>query len=245
MAFNIVALETEPGDTCAWYEEAGFWSDDIEDVVRRYPPYLRAASRQPLGNVLPRFERPVRRRLSPEEIRVKSHRTFTMTTMPALGLRTGLDPSEPSSSCSPVTVVTSATSSAGTPWSTSGRFEEIFEDEGTYNCEQAEHYQQDDEVVIPKLEPLEELDMDDLCEVEDTPMHTLPTQTSPVAAPIKRGRGRPRKYPKPDPAAMAKVHKGRSKTGCGTCRKRKKKCDEARPICELRSCVGVQKSNFS
>ncbi|OBT93486.1 hypothetical protein VE01_08691 [Pseudogymnoascus verrucosus] len=51
---------------------------------------------------------------------------------------------------------------------------------------------------------------------------------SPVAA--KRPRGRPRKHPVV-PESLNKITKGRSKTGCITCRKRKKKCDEAKPRC--------------
>lgn len=53
-----------------------------------------------------------------------------------------------------------------------------------------------------------------------------------VDPPIKkRGRGRPRKNPTTSPETKAKVAKGRSKTGCLTCRKRKKKCDEGKPEC--------------
>ncbi|ELR04565.1 hypothetical protein GMDG_06850 [Pseudogymnoascus destructans 20631-21] len=50
----------------------------------------------------------------------------------------------------------------------------------------------------------------------------------PVAA--KRPRGRPRKHPIV-PESINRITKGRSKTGCITCRKRKKKCDEAKPRC--------------
>lgn len=53
---------------------------------------------------------------------------------------------------------------------------------------------------------------------------------SPVAA--KRPRGRPRKHPVV-PESTNKITKGRSKTGCITCRKRKKKCDETKPRCML------------
>ena len=53
---------------------------------------------------------------------------------------------------------------------------------------------------------------------------------SPVAA--KRPRGRPRKHPVV-PESINKITKGRSKTGCITCRKRKKKCDETKPRCML------------
>lgn len=61
---------------------------------------------------------------------------------------------------------------------------------------------------------------------------------SPMTA--KRPRGRPRKHPIV-PESINKVTKGRSKTGCITCRKRKKKCDEAKPRCMLSpdGCRGV------
>lgn len=55
--------------------------------------------------------------------------------------------------------------------------------------------------------------------------------SSPFVGPQKRPRGRPRKHPLPSPDAQSKVAKGRSKTGCVTCRRRKKKCDETRPQC--------------
>ena len=52
-------------------------------------------------------------------------------------------------------------------------------------------------------------------------------QQSPMVAsrttPVKRPRGRPRKHP---------VSKGRCRTGCFTCRRRKRKCNEAKPSCE-------------
>ena len=48
----------------------------------------------------------------------------------------------------------------------------------------------------------------------------------------KRPRGRPRKHPLTPAVNANKSTKGRSKTGCITCRKRKKKCDEAKPRCK-------------
>lgn len=53
-----------------------------------------------------------------------------------------------------------------------------------------------------------------------------------VLSPAKRPRGRPRKHPVVL-ESTSKVTKGRSKTGCITCRKRKKKCDEMKPRCKL------------
>ncbi|KAK6498125.1 hypothetical protein TWF506_004365 [Arthrobotrys conoides] len=72
--------------------------------------------------------------------------------------------------------------------------------------------------VEPKLEL--ELKTEDI-----TPTSLLPQQ------PVKRPRGRPRKNPPNPPEPKSKVAKGRSKTGCLTCRKRKKKCDEGKPEC--------------
>jgi hypothetical protein len=47
----------------------------------------------------------------------------------------------------------------------------------------------------------------------------------------KRRRGRPRKHSEIPRVLESKIPK-RAKTGCLTCRKRKKKCDEAKPNCE-------------
>ncbi|ATY58267.1 C6 transcription factor [Cordyceps militaris] len=82
--------------------------------------------------------------------------------------------------------------------------------------------------IKPKNEPVDDEDIT-MSEVK------IPTLASPeksiVAPGQKRGRGRPRKNPIPAPTNGTKVTKGRSKTGCITCRKRKKKCDEAKPGC--------------
>jgi hypothetical protein len=63
-----------------------------------------------------------------------------------------------------------------------------------------------------------------------------PTDGATTAVPVavaKRPRGRPRKHPKPDPeeSKTKSAPKARSKTGCRTCRRRKKKCDETKPMC--------------
>ncbi|KAL2268298.1 hypothetical protein VTJ83DRAFT_3144 [Remersonia thermophila] len=88
---------------------------------------------------------------------------------------------------------------------------------------------------VPKLEPLEDDDfrMDD---VEEAPSTPIPVNTGLPPAPsgepkLKRPRGRPRKHPLVPNVSTNKITKGRSKTGCLTCRKRKKKCDEAKPRC--------------
>ena len=98
------------------------------------------------------------------------------------------------------------------------------------------HWEQesDDMLAIPKLEPLED-DALRLNELKEAPSTCLPAdgaEATPVK--VKRPRGRPRKHPLTPIVTTNKVTKGRSKTGCLTCRKRKKKCDEAKPRCEPR-----------
>jgi hypothetical protein len=81
--------------------------------------------------------------------------------------------------------------------------------------------------VVPKQEETE-LQLADVKEeafADDTPI----SPTEPVR--IRRARGRPRIHPPRSPTALAKQAKARSKTGCTTCRKRKKKCDETKPFC--------------
>lgn len=88
----------------------------------------------------------------------------------------------------------------------------------------------DDILAVPKLEPLDDdFNLDELREaptVADEDGDLSPTQPKP-----KRPRGRPRKHPLTTAINTSKITKGRSKTGCITCRKRKKKCDEAKPRC--------------
>ncbi|KAL2753169.1 hypothetical protein ACRALDRAFT_1072280 [Sodiomyces alcalophilus JCM 7366] len=88
----------------------------------------------------------------------------------------------------------------------------------------------DDALAVPKLE----LSDDDfkLNDVKETPsLHDDTHGPSPNQSKPKRPRGRPRKHPPTSAVIAGKVTKGRSKTGCITCRKRKKKCDEAKPRC--------------
>jgi hypothetical protein len=89
----------------------------------------------------------------------------------------------------------------------------------------------DDVLTVPKLEPLDEdeVRLDDVKEAPPTLVPVDEVTGAPIK--VKRPRGRPRKHPLTPLVASNKVTKGRSKTGCLTCRKRKKKCDEAKPRC--------------
>ncbi|KAL2134352.1 hypothetical protein VTI74DRAFT_407 [Chaetomium olivicolor] len=94
---------------------------------------------------------------------------------------------------------------------------------------------EDDISPLPKLEPLDDNDfcMDDLQEAPrlTSPNVSIHPQTRTDQPKPKRPRGRPRKHPLVPNVSSNKITKGRSKTGCLTCRKRKKKCDEAKPRC--------------
>ncbi|EED20279.1 C6 transcription factor OefC [Talaromyces stipitatus ATCC 10500] len=78
----------------------------------------------------------------------------------------------------------------------------------------------------PKIEEL-----DDDGEVLMTLKPGDDRSASDAVTSLPRKRGRPRKHPLPVPGGQMKVAKGRSKTGCITCRRRKKKCDETKPAC--------------
>ena len=86
--------------------------------------------------------------------------------------------------------------------------------------------------VTPKVEEVD--DADDLQNIKPlsgvgTPMAHATTDTTAAPVHVPRKRGRPRKHPLPVPGGQLKITKGRSKTGCITCRRRKKKCDETKP----------------
>ncbi|PKY08264.1 hypothetical protein P168DRAFT_246682 [Aspergillus campestris IBT 28561] len=88
--------------------------------------------------------------------------------------------------------------------------------------------------VTPKVEEVD--DVDDLQNIKslsgvETPMAHATTDTTAAPVHVPRKRGRPRKHPLPVPGGQLKITKGRSKTGCITCRRRKKKCDETKPAC--------------
>ncbi|RWA10435.1 hypothetical protein EKO27_g4675 [Xylaria grammica] len=85
----------------------------------------------------------------------------------------------------------------------------------------------DDAPTVPKIEPVDD-DCFRMDEVQEAPRTSVPRQGQPKT---KRPRGRPRKHPLTPQVVNSKIAKGRSKTGCITCRKRKKKCDEAKPRC--------------
>jgi hypothetical protein len=117
------------------------------------------------------------------------------------------------------TMIHSASSSCADSWST--EYVDRDDVEMDNNWEQGS----DDILTIPKLEPIEDdINMDDLKAAPLAPASIESASTDPKP---KRPRGRPRKHPLATAVSTSKVTKGRSKTGCITCRKRKKKCDEA------------------
>ncbi|KAG6069069.1 hypothetical protein E4U32_005157 [Claviceps aff. humidiphila group G2b] len=83
-------------------------------------------------------------------------------------------------------------------------------------------------ITVMKLEPT-----DDDINLDDVTTGPVPLDAAHDAseAKQKRPRGRPRKTPADTAIFTSKIMKGRSKTGCITCRRRKKKCDESKPRC--------------
>lgn len=83
--------------------------------------------------------------------------------------------------------------------------------------------------VTPKIEELDDVEELDQIKLSSAGKENQDSSASGVPATVPRKRGRPRKHPLPPPSSQVKVTKGRSKTGCITCRRRKKKCDETKP----------------
>lgn len=128
------------------------------------------------------------------------------------------------------TTAHSASSSCTDEWSIGY----VERDDGDEDA-QWDHWERssDDALIVPKLEPVEdELNLNDLKAAPLTPGLQDPSSNGSQVK-QKRPRGRPRKHPLTPAVSASKVTKGRSKTGCITCRKRKKKCDEAKPRCTL------------
>lgn len=93
----------------------------------------------------------------------------------------------------------------------------------------------EEEEIEPKVEEVEEASILDVkpLSLSDAVEDQANVTSADVVAP-KRGRGRPRKNPINKKNSLTKPGgKGRSKTGCITCRKRKKKCGEEKPTCKL------------
>lgn len=125
------------------------------------------------------------------------------------------------------TMIHSAASSCADSWSNGIEADDVDMDH---------HWEQgsDDILTVPKLEPVEDdINLDDLKAAPLAP--AIPPEANSTDSKPKRPRGRPRKHPLTPVVNASKITKGRSKTGCITCRKRKKKCDEAKPRCMTRS----------
>lgn len=133
------------------------------------------------------------------------------------------------------TMANSTTSSTGS-WGSGNAEPEI--DEADHDNDVRWEQDSDDILKVPKLEPTdeEEFNFDHVkaapLESPGIPSESATNPQAPAQAKPKRPRGRPRKHPINPVVSASKVTKGRSKTGCITCRKRKKKCDEAKPRCE-------------
>lgn len=156
---------------------------------------------------------------------------FSIGTDPMSSENDNVDNTVDSSSAP--TMIHSASSTCTDTWSTDTGIRDGDDGEADIDWERGS----DDILTLPKVEPADDFDMAKLEAAPLSPPATLVSPTTGSKLKTKRPRGRPRKQPCLTPAVSSnKVTKGRSKTGCITCRKRKKKCDEAKPRCKHTSC---------
>ncbi|KAB5542384.1 fungal-specific transcription factor domain-containing protein [Coniochaeta sp. 2T2.1] len=144
-----------------------------------------------------------------------------------------IGPADASGHSSTPTMIHSASASSTDSWGMEYMGSDDMAGVNNSGSEADIHWEQeaDDIMTIPKLEPLDddELRLDELTEAPSNLLADVGTE--PGKTKVKRPRGRPRKHPLTPIVTTNKITKGRSKTGCLTCRKRKKKCDEAKPRC--------------
>jgi hypothetical protein len=125
------------------------------------------------------------------------------------------------------TMVNSASSSCAESWTSGNADRDDMDNDVNWEKDS------DDALAVPKIEPMEEdFNFNALKHAPLAPSAPADVQGS-LQTKQKRPRGRPRKHPLTPVVNTSKITKGRSKTGCITCRKRKKKCDEAKPRCTL------------
>jgi hypothetical protein len=206
----------------SWSDNTTPSPEDIEEIVRQ--DQSRTSSLYEGHRIM---RAPVRRRMRLEQTyrpaTPRDYQPFATSTSP-MDVRHSMDGSDGSNS-SALSLITSTGSSCADPWSSSAI---VGEEDGEPDIHWGHDDMDDDMLLVPKIE---ELDDDlDLNNVKEASLPLSP-KSGAIISPVKRPRGRPRKHPLPTPESLAKVAKGRSKTGCITCRKRKKKCDEAKPRC--------------
>lgn len=88
-----------------------------------------------------------------------------------------------------------------------------------------------DITIGPKIEELDDDEFGGIDHIDEA----KPLNANDADPPVARKRGRPRKHPVSETRKTAHT---RSKTGCATCRRRKKRCDERKP-----SCLACEKNN--
>lgn len=204
-------------------------ADDIEEVVRQspFPSELIFEYKRSNPTHQRTIGRPAQRRPTGKEPGAKSHKPLANPpTTPSGGSSNGSELSPYSA----LTAITSAMSSRTASLS-SRRFYEDEMDEGVDFMDTGH-----DDLLVPKLEPSDDnQDMAEVDELNESMERTSERSLSAALTKTRRQRGRPRKHPKPSSTSAAKLTKERTKTGCKTCRRRKKKCDEGKPHCELLS----------
>lgn len=216
MLDSISASENNEDCEGSWSENTTPQSSvDIEEIVRRSTPLPTAQVLRPA--VQRHRHRNNRKSKSPSS---EVPRSFHGFRFPSCNGVHDLQSNPDSFPSSAFTFLTNSPGCCEEPWNGPGIVEEMGE-EMSWEHMDSEH------VVVPKVESPGGPDMEALT------FSALSPGPSSQPSQSRRPRGRPRKHPIQTAEAMAKVAKGRSKTGCITCRRRKKKCDEAKPECKF------------
>jgi hypothetical protein len=207
------------------------YGEDIEEIVRSSFPVRKSGETAPSHPYSVRQQRDVaRRRKRPEEFQYgASIPKIEPYNYPIAddSRRRSVEGSV-SSNSSAASLPSSATSPYTDIWSSSGSVQP--NSHGLHFEEDDAYWEHDDTLLLPKLE--QEDEAFDMASIGEESLLVSPSHMSTHLT-GKRPRGRPRKFPRPVRDPNAKAAKGRSKTGCYTCRRRKKKCDERKPHCKL------------
>jgi hypothetical protein len=140
-----------------------------------------------------------------------------------------MDPSSPTESDFTERGTTSYVASS--QWSSTGSSSSPEHADSVITPDSDDSNDSSDITIGPKIEEVDDNEIGGLNGIEDAKLVT----TNDSSIPPARKRGRPRKHPISESRKTAHT---RSKTGCATCRRRKKRCDERKP-----GCLACEKNN--
>jgi hypothetical protein len=166
----------------------------------------------------------------------KAYRTTPRTAPSRTGYRTlscrtfrGMDPSSPTESN--FTEREKNSYIVSSEWSSTGSSSSPEHADSVITPNSDDSNDSPDATIGPKIEELDDDGIGEFIGIEDA---KLPSSNDADLVRARK-RGRPRKHPVSESRKTAHT---RSKTGCATCRRRKKRCDERKP-----GCLACEKNN--